>query len=51
MRETFHVSPEEKQMLLESLAQADRGEVEDMDDLLAELAEEHEDSERREESP
>jgi hypothetical protein len=38
-RETFHVSPEEKRMLLESMAQADRGEFVDADDLFAELDE------------
>ncbi|HEX7831988.1 MAG TPA: hypothetical protein VF787_20195 [Thermoanaerobaculia bacterium] len=38
-RETFHVTPEEKRMLLESIAQADRGEVVDGDELLAELDE------------
>ena len=36
-REPFRVSPEEKRMLLESMAQADRGEFVDADDLLAEL--------------
>ena len=35
----FHVSPEEKRLLLESMAQADRGELVDADDLLAELDE------------
>ena len=35
----FHVSPEEKRLLLESIAQADRGELEDMETLLAELDE------------
>lgn len=38
-REPFRVSPEEKRMLLESMAQADRGEFVDADDLLAELDE------------
>lgn len=38
-REAFRVSPEEKRMLLESIAQADRGEFVDADDLLAELDE------------
>jgi len=35
----FRVSPEEKRMLLESIAQADRGEFVDAADLLAELDE------------
>ena len=38
-REPFRVSPEEKRILLESIAQADRGEFVDVDDLLAELDE------------
>lgn len=38
-REAFRVSPEEKRMLLESMAQADRGELVDADDLLAEFDE------------
>jgi len=38
-REPFRVSPEEKRMLLESMAQADRGEFVDADNLLAELDE------------
>lgn len=38
-REPFRVSPEEKRMLLESIAEADRGEFVDADDLLAELDE------------
>ena len=38
-RDPFRVSPEEKRMLLESIAQADRGEFIDADDLLAELDE------------
>jgi len=37
--EPFRVSAEEKRMLLESIAQADRGEFVDADDLLAELDE------------
>ena len=37
--EPFRVSPEEKRMLLESIAQADRGEFVDANDLLAELDE------------
>lgn len=37
--ETFRVSPEHKRMLLESIAQADRGEFVDAEDLLAELDE------------
>ncbi len=37
--EPFGVSPEEKRLLLESIAQADRGEFVDGDDLLAELDE------------
>ncbi len=37
--ETFRVSPEEKRLLLESIAQADRGEFVDADELLAELDE------------
>ena len=35
----FHVSAEEKRLLLESIAQADRGEFVDADALLAELDE------------
>jgi hypothetical protein len=35
----FRVTPEEKRMLLESIAQADRGEFVDLDQLLAELDE------------
>jgi hypothetical protein len=38
-REPFRVSAEEKRILLESIAQADRGELVDADDLLAELDE------------
>jgi redox-sensitive bicupin YhaK (pirin superfamily) len=38
-REPFRVSPEEKRLLLESIAQADRGEFVDVDELLAELDE------------
>ena len=34
---TFRVTPEEKRLLLESIAQADRGEFVDADALLAEL--------------
>ena len=37
--ETFTVTPEEKAILLESMAQADRGEFVDFDELLAELDE------------
>jgi hypothetical protein len=37
--ESFRVSPEEKRLLLESIAQADRGEFVDVDELLAELNE------------
>jgi hypothetical protein len=37
--ESFQVSPEEKRLLLESIAQADRGEFVDADELLAELDE------------
>ena len=37
--EPFRVTPEEKRLLLESMAQADRGEFVDVDDLLAELDE------------
>jgi hypothetical protein len=36
-REPFRVSPEEKRMLLESIAQADRGEFVDGDDLLRDV--------------
>jgi hypothetical protein len=36
---SFRVSPDEKRLLLESLAQADRGEFVDADELLAELDE------------
>ena len=35
----FRVSPEEKRVLLESIAQADQGELVDVDELLAELDE------------
>ncbi|HEX7679582.1 MAG TPA: hypothetical protein VF713_15725 [Thermoanaerobaculia bacterium] len=35
--ETFNVSPAEKQQLLESIAEADRGEFVDGEQLLAEL--------------
>jgi hypothetical protein len=34
---SFRVSPEEKRLLLESIAQADRGELLNGEDLLAEL--------------
>jgi hypothetical protein len=37
--ETFHVSPNEKRQLLESIAQADRGEFVDGEALLSELDE------------
>ena len=37
--ETFQVSPEEKRLLLQSIAQADRGEFVDADELLTELDE------------
>lgn len=37
--ETFHVSPEQKRELLESIAQAKRGEFEDSDELLRSLDE------------
>jgi hypothetical protein len=37
--EPFRVSSEEKRLLLESMAQADRGEFVDVDSLLAELDE------------
>jgi len=37
--ETFHVSPDEKRELLESMAQADRGEFVDGETLLSELDE------------
>jgi redox-sensitive bicupin YhaK (pirin superfamily) len=37
--ETFQVTPEEKRMLLESIAQADRGEFVDVDELLNEIDE------------
>lgn len=37
--EPFQVTPEEKRLLLESIAQANRGEFVDADDLLAELDE------------
>jgi len=36
---TFHVSPAEKRQLLESIAQADRGELVDAEALLSELDE------------
>jgi hypothetical protein len=35
--ETFRLSPEEKKQLLESIAEADRGEFVDAEELLAEL--------------
>jgi hypothetical protein len=38
-KETFRVSAEEKHMLLESIAQADRSEFVDSDELLRELDE------------
>jgi hypothetical protein len=38
-KEPFRVSPEEKRLLLESIAQAERGELVDADDLFAELDE------------
>ena len=38
-REPFAVSPEQKRFLLKSLAEADRGEFVDVDDVLAELDE------------
>ncbi|HWS73248.1 MAG TPA: hypothetical protein VN605_14130 [Thermoanaerobaculia bacterium] len=38
-REPFRVSVEEKRMLLESIAQGDRGELVDADDLITELDE------------
>jgi hypothetical protein len=38
-KESFRVSAEEKHMLLESIAQADRGEFVDLDELLRELDE------------
>ena len=37
--ETFQVSPEEKRLLRRSIAQADRGEFVDTDELLAEMDE------------
>ena len=37
--ESFRVSPEEKRLLLQSIAQANRGEFVDADELLAELDE------------
>jgi hypothetical protein len=37
--ESFRLSPAEKKQLMESIAQADRGEFVDADDLLAELDE------------
>jgi predicted transcriptional regulator len=37
--ESFQVSLEEKRLLLESIAQADRGEFVDADELLAEIDE------------
>jgi len=36
---TFRVSPEEKRLLLEAIAEADRGEFVDADELLTELDE------------
>ena len=38
-RAPFRVTPEEKRLLLESIAQADRGEFVDADQLMAELDE------------
>ena len=38
-QESFRVTAEEKRLLLESMAQADRGEFVDGDELLAELDE------------
>jgi len=37
--QSFRVTPEEKRMLLESIAEADRGELVDADELLSELDE------------
>jgi len=37
--ESFHLSPSDKHLLLESIAQANRGEFVDVDELLAELDE------------
>ncbi|MEK6371093.1 MAG: hypothetical protein AABO58_00170 [Acidobacteriota bacterium] len=37
--ESFHVSSDERRLLLESIAQAERGEFVDADELLAELDE------------
>jgi hypothetical protein len=37
--ETFHLSPDEKRQLIESIAQADRGEFVDAEELLAEVDE------------
>ena len=39
VREPFRVSAEEKRLLLESIAQADRGQFVDVDELFAELDE------------
>jgi predicted transcriptional regulator len=36
-RDTFRISPEEKQKLLQSIAEADRGEFVEAEQLLAEL--------------
>lgn len=36
-RGSFQVTPDEKRLLLESMAQADRGELVDADELLTEL--------------
>jgi hypothetical protein len=38
-KELFRVTPEQKRLLLESIAQADRGELVDADELFAELDE------------
>lgn len=38
-KEPFRISAEEKRILLESMAQADRGEFVDADDLLADMDE------------
>lgn len=39
VNETFHVSPEEKRLLLEAIEQANQGNFVDVDELLAELDE------------
>ena len=39
--ETFEVTPEEEAILLQSIAEADRGELVDLDDVLSRLGDRH----------